>query len=209
VIINMNVEVWIYSFLLYSSFRFFDAESTRLVLSKLDPELHEMNPMAPLFKKFGFKKIMIITWLVFASGIAFLDAYVLYPSVGFPILWLVFGIFHLMAAANNYQLYFQIKILGAEMIEASTKHLIIKLKKLSPFGKVAFLIQWNFLNIFFALYGFVVLVLTSFLLSTMNISFRGPIPYLLAFAPPIMIFVSHYVLSCDGFWHSYYNPQKT
>lgn len=185
----MNLEVWISSFLLYSSLRIFDVESTRLVLAKLDPELHEMNIIAiPLFKKFGFNKTMIITWLVFASGLAFFDAYVFYPQIGFPILWLVFGIFHLLAAASNYQLHFQTGILGAETIEENTKRLIRMLQRLSPFRKVVFLIKWNFLNICLALYGVIALILTYLLLSALNISLRGPIPYLLLLTPPIMMF---------------------
>jgi len=185
----MDIEIWILSFLLYSILRIPDVESTRLALAKLDPELHEMNEIVTfLFKKVGFKKTMITTWLLFASGIAFLDTYIFYPMIGFPVLWLILGIFHLMAAANNYQLHFQTEIIGAEAIEENTKCLIAMLKKLSPWRKVIFLTRWNFVNIFLALYGVFALVLTYFLLSAMNISLTGPIPYLLLVTPPIMIF---------------------
>lgn len=181
-------DVFVYSLALYSCFRYFDVWSTKLCLDVLDPEMHEVNPIiAPLVKKIGFNKTMIFTWLPFAVSIALIDALYLYPIVGIPILWLLFGLFHIIAAANNIQIHFQTKIFGAEVVEENTRALVRILKELPLLRKFTFLAKMNFLNLFLAFYGVAALTLFGILLSATDISIRHPIPILLAVGPPIMI----------------------
>jgi hypothetical protein len=186
---KMNlIDVFITSIFLYSAFRYVDVLSTKICLAKLDPKLHEVNPIAaPLFHKLGFNKTMVILWIPFALVIGIADTLVVAPVIGIPILWLFFGLFHLLAAVNNFQVYSHVKLFGAEAIEENTKHLIQTLKSLSKFKKITFLLQINLLNVFFALYGIVSLVLFSMLLGSLSISLKAPIPVLLLLAPVIMI----------------------
>jgi len=182
------VNAFVSSVALYSLLRVFDVWSTKQCLSKLDPEMHEINPIvAPLVKKIGFNKTMIITWVPFALVIASLDAMYAYPMVGIPILWLLFGLFHVIVAANNLEIYFRTRIFGAEAIEENTRRTIRILKNLPLVGKISFLMKTNVLNLFFTLYGIGALVLFSVLLSVVNVSSKGPIPILLFVGPPIMI----------------------
>jgi len=143
--------------------------------------------MPPLIKRFGFNKTMIVTSLLFASIFASLDAYYVYPVVGFPTLWLLFGVFHLLAAANNVEVYFRKKEVGPSVMEQHTKEIILKLKRLSFLRRMVFLIKISFFNFCLAIYGFVALFLFGLLLGAMDIGLKGPIPYLLLLGPPIMI----------------------
>lgn len=184
----LTTHVFIYSFIAYSLLRYFDVWSTKLCLAKLDPEIHEANPIvAPLLKKIGFDKTMLLTWLLFAIPIGLADALYVDPVTTFPILWLFFGLFHVMAAANNLQIHFQMKIFGAEIVKENTMRIIKILKGLSFSGKVAFLVKTNFLNVFFALYAVATLTFLSILLTAIDITIKRPIPVLLAIGPPIMI----------------------
>jgi len=184
----LESDIFILSFFLYSAFRFFDVESTRIALRELNIEMHEVNFfVVPLTKKFGFNKAMIVTWLLFAIPIGLLDTLYMYPLIGFPPLWLLFGIFHMLAAANNVQVYFQAKEIGADNVERNAKILIRKLRELSAFRKVTYLMKVNFLHLCLTIYGLIALFLFSILLSTMVISFKAPTSFLLIFAPPIMI----------------------
>jgi len=181
-------DAFVYSLVLYSCLRYFDVWSTKLCLNVLDPEMHEVNPIiAPLVKKIGFNKTMIVTWLPFAVPIALIDVLYFYPIVGIPILWLLFGLFHLIAAANNTQIHFQTKIFGAEVVEENTRRVVRILKELPLMRKITFLAKMNFLNLFLAFYGVAALTLLGILLSATDISIRHPIPILLAVGPPIMI----------------------
>lgn len=183
-----QLDPFIASSTLYSVLRLFDVMSTKLCLAKLDPEMHEVNPIvAPLVKRIGFYKTMFVTWLPFAVVIGYIDAEFAYPAIGIPIFWLLFGLFHLIASANNLQVYFQIKTFGAQAIENNTRQTLRMLKKLSFPKKLIFLMKANFLNLFFAIYGIVALTLFMILLGTLNIYSKGPIPTLLALGPPIMI----------------------
>lgn len=181
-------NAFICSVTLYSILRSFDVWSTALCLERLDPELHEVNPIvAPLIKKIGFNKTMVITWIPLAIAIGFADAFWAYPIFGIPVLWLFFGLFHLIAAANNVQLYYHIKIFSAEVVEENARRIITVLKSLSTFKKITFLIKTNILNLFFTVYGIITLLLFSLLLSSLDISFKAPVPILLAVGPPIMV----------------------
>jgi hypothetical protein len=160
--------------------------STKLCLERLDPELHEVNPIvAPLITKIGFNKTMLVTWIPSAIAIGFADAF--YPLFGIPAWWLVFGLFHLIATANNIQLYYHTKIYGAEVIEENTMRIITILKSLSTFKKITFLIKTNVLNLFFTVYGIAALLLLSSLLGSLDIYFKTPVPALLVVGPPIMV----------------------
>ena len=186
---KMNLtSVLITSIFLYSAFRYLDVWSTKICLEKLDPRLHEVNPIAaPLFHKLGFNKTMIIMWIPFAVAIGAADAFVITPLIGIPILWLFFGLFHVLAGINNLQVHARVKQFGAETIEEDTKQLIRKLKSLSKINKIKYLVQMNILNLFFALYGIIALILFFQLLPAIDISFKTPIPALLFLTPIIMI----------------------
>jgi hypothetical protein len=181
-------DAFVSSIALYSLLRTFDVWSTKLCLARLDPEMHEVNPViAPLVKKFGFNKTMLVAWVPIAIAIGFVDAFYAYPLIGIPFLWLLFGLFHLIAAANNVQLYYQTETFGSEVIEENTRRIITMLKTLSTFRKITFLVKTNILNLFFTLYGIGALVLFSILLGSLNIYLRAPIPVLLVVGPPIMV----------------------
>jgi hypothetical protein len=183
-----SISVFLSTVFLYSAFRLVDVYSTQLCLSKLDPTLHEVNPIAvPLFGKLGFNKTMIVIWIPFAFFIGVADTFFVAPYVGIPVLWLFFGLFHLMAAANNFQLYFHVKLFGADVIEANTKQVILTLKALPRFKKFTFLLKTNLLYIFFSIYGIASLTLFSVLLTSLQISIINSIPTLLLVAPVIMI----------------------
>lgn len=180
--------LFIASFTLYSILRLFDVLSTKLCLAKLDPKMHEVNPIvAPLIKRIGFNKTMFVTWVPIAAFIGYIDAQFAYPEIGTTIFWLFFGLFHLIACANNLQVYFQIKTFGVEVFENNTRQILRMLKKLSFPKKLIFLMKANFLNLFFAIYGILALALFTILLGSLNIYSTGPIPALLALGPPIMI----------------------
>ncbi len=184
----LSFYAFISSFGLYSLLRLMDVWSTKLCVARLDPELHEVNPIAaPLIKKIGFNKTMILTWIPFALVIGFIDAFFLYPVLGIIVLWLFFGLFHLIAAANNMQIYYQVKIFGQKAIEESMRRVIALLKPMSTYQKVIFVIKTNFLNLFLAIYGITTLVLFSFLIPSLSIFIRTSIPALLVIAPPIMV----------------------
>jgi len=184
----LTTYAFIYALIGYSLLRYFDVWSTKLCLAKLDPEIHEANPIvASLLKKIGFDKTMLLTWLLFAIPIGLADALYINPVLTFPILWFLFGLFHVMAAANNLQIYFQMKIFGAEVVKENTMRIIGILKGLPFLGKVAFLVKMNFLNVFFAFYTIITLTFLSILLTAIDITIKRPIPVLLALGPPIMI----------------------
>jgi hypothetical protein len=185
----LPVYAIIYSLIGYSALRYIDVWSTKMCLARLDPQIHEVNPlMTQLLKKMDFNKTMLLTWIVFAVPISVLDTIVVNHVLGLPLLWLLFGIFHVMAAANNLQIHFKMDVFGADVVEENTKRLIIMLKNLSFWGKLVFLAKTNFLNVFFALYSVITLSFFLYLLSSIDVAFKYPIPVLFAATPFILIF---------------------
>jgi len=184
------IEVWLGSLLLYSILRIPDVESTRLILTKLKPEQYEVNVLLwRLIKKSSFNKAMIIQWLIIAPLIASLDALFVYPALGFSMAWLFYGLFHLVAAANNFQLYSRIKMEGVEAIEESTRRFTASLRRLSTSKRIAFFVEMNLLDIILTAYGFIAITLFGILLGSMSIQFRAPFPYFLSIIPVNMIIV--------------------
>lgn len=184
----IELLIFAISFAVYSGFRYVDIVSTAYVLRHLDLELHEVNPLiVPLAKKTGFKKAMVSLWLLFAVPIGLGDAFIIYPTLGYPALSYMLGIFHLLAAANNVQIYFQVQIVGAENVRQNTLNQIRTLKRLSLWRKVIYLVKMNFFEIFMSAYGFFALVLLSQLLTTLVLSFSEPTSLSLLFVPSIMI----------------------
>lgn len=183
------VDAFIASSILYNVFRCVDVLSTKFCLSKLDLEMYEVNPIVVFVsKKVGFDKAMLITGVLFTFLIGFADAFWVYPIIGIPLLWLLFGLFHLLAAMNNVQVYFQIRIFGAREIEESISRITDMLKPLPLFQKIIFLIKINIFNFFLTIYGIVALILFSFLFASIaNIQFRTTVPILLVVTPPVMI----------------------
>lgn len=184
----IELYLFFYVFAGYSAFRYIDVWSTRLATSELNFEMHEVNPfLVPLVKKMGFKKGMIVSWLLFAIPISMVDIIIIYPLIGFPTLWIFFGLFHILAAANNIQVYFRTKAVGKDNVELNTRNLIRELRSLSTLRKIVYLMKLNFFNLCLAIYGLVALALFSMLLSFLVISFREPTSYLLFIVPPVMI----------------------
>lgn len=176
------------SFISYSCFRYVDVVSTTYALRHLDMELHEVNPLlVPLAKKTSYRRAMILTWLLFGIPIGLGDAFISYPVLGFAGLCYLFGIFHLLAAANNVQIYFQVQNLGEEKVRQNMLNQIQTLKGLSFKGEIVYLFKMNFFEIFMSAYGFVTLILLSRLFTTLVLSFSGPTSVYLLFIPPIMI----------------------
>lgn len=184
----IELYLFLYIFAFYSVLRYIDVWSTRLATTELNFEMHEVNPLVvPFVKKMGFKKAMIVTWLLFAIPISIVDIMVVYPLIGFPMLWVMFGLLHILAAANNIQVYFQTKTIGADNVELNTRNLVRKLRSLSTLGKITHLMKLNFFNLCLAIYGLAALTLTSMLLNSLVISFKEPTSFLLVIVPPVMI----------------------
>jgi len=183
----LTLWLFAYSVALYSCLRLVDVWSTKLALSELSFEMHEVNtPLVALAKKYGFNRAAILLSFI-AIPIGLVDVLVIYPLVGFPIFWLYVGLFHVLAAANNVQMYFQAKIMGKESVERYTRQLVRDLKGLSAIERILYLIKMNFFFVALAIYGFFALGLFSVLLSSLEISLLRPTSYLILLGPPIMI----------------------
>jgi hypothetical protein len=113
---------FLWSFLFYSLFRYFDQASTRRLAEKIDLQKHEVNPLLTrLAKKWGLTWAFRITWVVFAGSIATADALLnTIANFGIPAFAILFGSVHLLAAANNIELEYQMKGSSKEQIEAET-----------------------------------------------------------------------------------------
>jgi len=92
---NMNTIIaFMYSLAVYSCFQSFDIFSTKLALSKLEVEKHEINPLLVFLKKrFGLNVSFLLMWLIIANLVAVLDAFYVQNVLGFPMACYFFGIF--------------------------------------------------------------------------------------------------------------------
>lgn len=185
----LTIQVFLFSFSVYTLFQWLDIYSTRFALSKLNLETHEVNPLLVfLTKKFGFDKATMFMWILFASLTGLIDTLWVFKAFGFPIICFLFGMFHAFAAANNFQIYFHTQVVGAKNMERNTRFLIRMLKQRSFLGKIALLIRINLFKVFIAIYGMVSLLLFLRLLVSLQISLIEPVSFLLLYLPPIMIF---------------------
>lgn len=183
-----TIIAFLYSLAVYSCFQFFDIFSTKLALSKLEVEKHEINPLLVFLKKrFGLNVSFLLMWLIIANLVAVFDAFCVQNALGFPMACYFFGMFHLLATFNNLQIYFETQFVGADTIERNTNFLIQELKKRSPLGKVALLVKLNSFNVFASLFGIVALCLSTQLLSFLQFRLVEPISVFLVYFPPMMI----------------------
>jgi len=184
------IDIWLSSFILYSILRIPDVESTRLILKKLKPEQYEVNALLwRLIKKTNFNGAIIIQWLLIAPLIASLDAMIVYPALGFSMAWLFYGLFHLVAAANNLQLYSRIKLEGVEAIEENTRRFTALLQGLSTSQRIIYFIGMNLLDILLTTYAFIAITLFMLLMGSVSIRYQGPFPYSLMILPLNLIII--------------------
>jgi len=168
-----GLKIFILSIATYSFLRIPDVYSTKKLSSILDLKLHEINPLVVfLNEKIGFNQTMVITWIIFAPIVGLFD-YLTSTVFNFPIFAAIFGSTHLLAAANNLQIYFKIQIEGPETVQQYTYEMIAKLRKLPRREKIIFLLKNNFYDIFLGLYCFFIII--SIYLSDLlqNILFHG------------------------------------
>ena len=155
--VNVSILKFLIPFVTYSLFRYFDYESTKLCLSLLDIERHEINPLVVrLSRKLGFKTAFLITWPLFAIPIAIIDSLVFLDMLGAPVLAFLFGFAHILASMSNMGLYFQVREFGVDTIEYNSQLTIDKLKKLSLIGKLKHLTKINFFNTVLSIYGMLI-----------------------------------------------------
>jgi len=153
-----GLKIFILSIATYSFLRIPDVYSTKKLSSILDLKLHEINPLVVfLNEKIGFNQTMVITWIIFAPIVGLFD-YLTSTVFNFPIFAAIFGSTHLLAAANNLQIYFKIQIEGPETVQQYTYEMIAKLRKLPRREKIIFLLKNNFYDIFLGLYCFFIII---------------------------------------------------
>jgi hypothetical protein len=182
------VVAYLYSLAVYTCFQHLDILSTKLVLSKLDVEKHELNPLLVfLKKKVGIRAAFWVMWLLIANSIAAFDAFYIQTIFGFTLACFFVGMFHLFAAFNNLQIYFETQFVGADNVERNTSFLIQELKKRSRSGKIVLLLKLNSFNLFLSIFGVATLVLSTRLLETLQFRFSAPISVFLLYFPPMMI----------------------
>jgi hypothetical protein len=184
------IIAFIYSLGAYTCFQFLDMWSTKVALSQLNLEKHEVNPvLVSLKKRFGINRSLFLMWLVIANSVALIDALIVQEILGFPLLCFFFGMFHVLAVFNNLQIHFEKKLVGVEIFEQNTEFLIQELKKQSLLGKIAMLFRLNLFNIFVSAFGVFALYLSVQLLSVLQISIPGQTSIFLLYFPPLMILV--------------------
>lgn len=181
---------YLYSLATYSCFQFFDFYSTKLALSKLDVEKHEINPLLVfLNKRIGINASFLIMWLLIANSVAAFDALCIQNLLGFTFACYFFGMFHMLAFFNNLQIHFETQFVGPENFERNTEFLIRELRKRSLFGKVTLLVKLNLFNVFLSAFGLVALILSIQLLNFLQFRLVEPVSAFLLYFPPMMILV--------------------
>lgn len=196
-----NILIFVFSFSVYTAFQWFDAHSTRLALSKLSLEMHEINPiLVSLSKRIGVDLALTVMALAFATFVGLVDVLYSLNAFRFPIMCFLFGMFHILAAANNLQIYFEVETIGPENFDRNTRYLIQMLKQKSFVGKIGLLIKLNLFKVFLAIYGLVSLLFLFGLLGSLVISIEGSISSFLFYLPPIMIlaFITFFPVNVFG-----------
>ena len=182
------ITAYFYSLVVYSCFQFFDLRSTKLALSGLELEKHEINPLLVfLNKRVGFKSSSFIMWLLIANLVASFDAFYVNGVFGMPLACFFFGMFHVLAVFNNLEIHFAKQFVGAKAFERNTDMLIEELRKRSSWGKLTLLIKLNLFSVFISVFGIAALFLSIKLLSALQFRLVTPISYFLLYFPPMMI----------------------
>ncbi len=133
------------SFITYSVLRQFDEKSTADLAEVIDLQKHEVNPTITwLSARIGLKKAMRLTWIIIATGVATGDAYIAtgFPY-GVPILALIMGFGHVLAAASNKHVSYLVNKLGVEEFEREHDERMRELAGESLFGKLRLIYSAN------------------------------------------------------------------
>src|SRR5437879_10533978 len=128
-----SILTFVFSFFAYSMLRYLDQSSTKRLARRLDIQKHEINPLLTwLTRKWGLDKAFWITYFVFAVGIGLIDVTLnTLATFGFPAAAYLFGLLHVLAAANNLELDYDTRGLTKEQIESGTFQFVEELSGLS------------------------------------------------------------------------------
>lgn len=135
--------VFVESFVLYSLLRYFDVNSTKKLAERLDIQKHEINQLLTLLaRRWGLGKAFRTTWILTASSIALADA-LLSGTVnwGVPVIALLTGTVHLLAAGSNTELEYRTRGMSREEIEAETYEFAKQLSELAWKGRLSLLTE--------------------------------------------------------------------
>lgn len=119
---------------------------------------HEINEvLLALVRRVGLGNSFKILWIVFATAIATFDTVLNTPvTYAIPVLAVLFGFVHLLAAAHNYELYYNVKDKTRQEIEDSDIRTAKTLSQLDWLGKLLFVIRKNAFTFFVAAFSLVV-----------------------------------------------------
>ena len=180
-----EVIPWLFtglSFIMYSMFRYFDAWSTAAVAEVLKIEQHEVNPLIVfLTKKVGLTLALRFHWLL-AIPIAFIDGFIFGPRTGLPLLALLMGFIHLLAAINNFSIYFRIKEFGAESVKRTMMYTLKNMKNMNMINKIIYLTKINLSNVLLSVWNIIILVVINTYLGSIKFIVTSeflPVTYLI------------------------------
>jgi hypothetical protein len=124
---------FIWSFSVYTSLRWFDERSTAKLAARIDLQKHEINPTITwLARRVGLKNAFRASWLVIGSCVAMVDAFInQIHTFGVPILALIVGFDHVLAAAHNNRLSYTVEKIGVEEFENEHE---LSMHELARFG---------------------------------------------------------------------------
>ncbi len=170
----VSVEWFLISVAVYSALRTPDVVTTALLAQHVDIHKHESNfLMLPLIKSLGFWATMILTWVLFAALIGVLDSlYLLFPGV--PIVAVLLGSGHILAAFNNAELYFRGKHFGFDSLEEASQRVGRLMRGLPSLRKIWVATQIDFFRIgvgFYSLGAIISLYFSAHSSPPMNASF--------------------------------------
>jgi len=137
--------IFILSFVTYSFLRQFDEKSTAELDKVIDLQKHEINPTITwLSARIGLKRAMRLTWIIIATGVATGDAYIAtgFPY-GVPILALIVGFGHVLAAASNKHVSYLVNKLGVEEFEREHDERMQELARVNFVGKLRLIYKAN------------------------------------------------------------------
>ena len=137
--------IFVLSIVNYSFLRQFDEKSTEELAKVLDLQKHEVNPTITwLSARIGLKRAMRVTWVIIATGVATGDAYIAMSfPYGVPILALVVGFGHVLAAASNKHVSYLVNKLGVEEFEREHEERMKELAGETFFGKLRLIYKAN------------------------------------------------------------------
>src|SRR2546422_1132795 len=155
-----SIITFVFSFFAYSMLRYLDQSSTKRLARRLDIQKHELNPLLTwLARKWGLDRAFWITYLVFAIGIAMVDVFLnTVATFGFPAAAYLFGLMHVLAAANNLELDYETRGMTKGQIESGTFGFVEELSGLSLRKGLSLLIEKYAFTFIAALLSFIAVV---------------------------------------------------